>query len=359
MRAVFASSATQRWGAEESLLTLAGGLVADGRRCELYASDPDLVGSWRRQGLGPAVLVPSPRWAATPRAVRFALWAVGFLRHCRLGAQDVVVVFSVDLAPLGWVLRLLRSPCTTVLDLHDYLPSRLGRAKLRGMAAGYRTVVAVSRYVTTQVGPSVPTVVLTRPVRPVPPVPAVPVPRSARSGLGPGDRITVGVVGRVDPDKNHALAIRAVAQLGDLYRLVVRGAASPGGAAFARRLRRQGRELLGGRVTWAGRTRREECFDGLDVLLVANDREAMGRTVLEAQIAGVPVVVPDRGGTAELVADGRNGFRFRSGDVASACAAIRRARGADARLLATARDGALRLTREDEYARRYWAAVSA
>jgi glycosyltransferase involved in cell wall biosynthesis len=43
----------------------------------------------------------------------------------------------------------------------------------------------------------------------------------------------------------------------------------------------------------------------------------MGRTVLEAMDFGVPVVVPDEGGSAELVQDGLTGLKYKANDPVS------------------------------------------
>jgi len=51
-----------------------------------------------------------------------------------------------------------------------------------------------------------------------------------------------------------------------------------------------------------------------DFLLHLNHEEPFGLVVLEAMAAGIPVLVPDSGGTGTIVRNGENGFTFRSAD---------------------------------------------
>lgn len=52
-----------------------------------------------------------------------------------------------------------------------------------------------------------------------------------------------------------------------------------------------------------------------DALLHLCPVEPFGLVILEAMAAGLPVIVPDTGGAAELVIDGISGFRFTANDV--------------------------------------------
>ena len=61
---------------------------------------------------------------------------------------------------------------------------------------------------------------------------------------------------------------------------------------------------------------------GYDGYLCASRKEAMGLSILEAMLAGLPVVAPDIGGPAELVRHGETGFLFAGGDAKSMAACI-------------------------------------
>ena len=72
----------------------------------------------------------------------------------------------------------------------------------------------------------------------------------------------------------------------------------------------------------------------------------MGRTAVEAQLRGMPVIVPDSGGSSELVDDGVTGVTFEAGSAESLAeayerlagdAALRAEIGAQAREVATVR----------------------
>lgn len=52
-----------------------------------------------------------------------------------------------------------------------------------------------------------------------------------------------------------------------------------------------------------------------DVVSLCSEQEALSQCVLEAMAMGLPVLVSDSGGAAELIIDGKNGFVVRNGDV--------------------------------------------
>lgn len=85
-------------------------------------------------------------------------------------------------------------------------------------------------------------------------------------------------------------------------------------------LRRQAWELgLADRIVHHGQV--GACWTGrCDVLVSTCEIEAFGRTVVEAGAVGVPQIVPDEGGTAELIIPGMTGLRY---DVADPDALIR------------------------------------
>lgn len=301
---LFVSLSTELWGAETSILLLARQIAASGRRPRLLTRSPAFAAAW-----------PDARgeYRAGPGF---------FLRLLTLAWRRqvaAVVCCSLPLIPAFAVLRLLppgRRP-VLALDLHYYLPTPRGRGKVRGLAVVFDRVVTVSRFTARQLGRRRrPVLVLARPVEP----PATPAP--AQAGPGPVDPPLVGVVGRVDTDKRLELVIGAARLLPDLE-FVVRGS-SLSSPAYEQGLRTSALRELGPRMRFEGRVPHAQAMAGLACLVVANHEEAMGRTVAEAQLGRVPVVVPDAGGAAEMVHDGLTGVRFAAGCEVALAAAIRR-----------------------------------
>jgi glycosyltransferase involved in cell wall biosynthesis len=66
-----------------------------------------------------------------------------------------------------------------------------------------------------------------------------------------------------------------------------------------------------------------------DLLVHLCPAEPFGLAILEAMAAGVPALVPDRGGAGDLVRDGVDGFRFRADDAAALAARLLELRRAD------------------------------
>lgn len=316
---VFASSATNAWGAEQSLWTLAEALKRKGQSVSLLSCDSELVENWSSK-LGHAELLPP-----VPSGIRgLIMWWRHFRRlHGNMwNSETTVVVFSLQLAPLAFALRFLRSRTRPrmILDLHDYLATRKGRWKIRFFAIAFDHVVSVSAFAATQLYSRTPVTVLTRPVAPST---AGAADYEQNAAIHPKiDARWIGVVGRLDPDKNIEFAFDVASEIDHSNSLVLRGSSSSGNEEYGRDLVSKGDKMLGDRFLWQGRIDRDHVMDSLDVLLVVNPYEAMGRTVLEAQLAGVPVVVPDTGGSAELVYHGRTGHTYEAGNAASAAHAI-------------------------------------
>jgi glycosyltransferase involved in cell wall biosynthesis len=145
---------------------------------------------------------------------------------------------------------------------------------------------------------------------------------------------TIGVVGRISPEKGHMEFLRAVALLKPEFprvRFELCGAASlsarkyfDGVQALARDLNV---ELLGWREDIAS------IFSELDLLVVPSKEEAMGRVLVEAFAAGVPVVAFAVGGIPEVVTDGETGFLVRGDGPQALAARIRELLNGDAEIL--------------------------
>ncbi|MEX0979738.1 MAG: glycosyltransferase [Gemmatimonadota bacterium] len=122
----------------------------------------------------------------------------------------------------------------------------------------------------------------------------------ARAMLGlDDDTWVVGVVGRLEAAKNHALLFDAVASLEeDDVRVLVVG----GGEREAELRAYAARRGLESRVTWLGwRDDLSDIYPAMDVLAVPANEEGASAAIIEALAAGVPVVARAGGGISETL----------------------------------------------------------
>lgn len=304
---VVATGAQVVWGAEISLLTI-GGLLRDRVPLRLLCSNPQLAQRWREAGLGPVALRRA-RAGRISRLVSFAgpLWR-GLPRHSTLLVFDFYLLpLVVALLP---VLRL--KDVRVVVDLHDSSRRNPRRAPYFRLLRFADAVVCISDYLAAQVPPGPAVHVVPRPVD---------APPAARSGDSGGrasdDELHVGIVGQITPDKGVGEVVDWFRGVPDGAVLHVRGAAAAHDGGYAESTLERAAATLGRRFVYDGLVERDAAMSGLDLLVVANADEPFGRTVVEAQLAGVVPLVPDAGGSRELVDPPRSGLVYRAGDGAS------------------------------------------
>lgn len=124
-----------------------------------------------------------------------------------------------------------------------------------------------------------------------------------RAELGiPAEAPVAGIVGRLDPIKNHRGLLRAFARVRVAVpeaRLLVVGG-GPEGDALA--------ELAGPGVSLLGDRRdAPDILRALDVFVLSSFNEGISNTILEAMATALPVVATAVGGNPELVDDGATG----------------------------------------------------
>ncbi|HYL39334.1 MAG TPA: glycosyltransferase family 4 protein [Bryobacteraceae bacterium] len=119
----------------------------------------------------------------------------------------------------------------------------------------------------------------------------------------------IGLIGRIGPEKGQAEFVRAAALLHARFpsaTFVICGAPLFAEPAYYETVRRLAQglpvEFLGWREDVA------PVLAGLDLLAAPSGYEGMGRVIIEAFSAGVPVVAFPSGGIPEVVIDGKNGF---------------------------------------------------
>jgi glycosyltransferase involved in cell wall biosynthesis len=137
---------------------------------------------------------------------------------------------------------------------------------------------------------------------------ATPRPGSGRAvraglGIGPGEPV-VSMVTVLREGKGHDVALEAVGEVRRRFpglRLLILGE-GPAEAAIAARA-----TPLGESVILTGHRRDVmEVLDASDVLLHPTSMDAFPTTLLEAMVAGVPIVASSVGGIPEIVEDGRH-----------------------------------------------------
>ena len=169
------------------------------------------------------------------------------------------------------------------------------------------------------------------------------------SGEGP----VIGAVGRLDRNKNFTLLIDAFARVAPKWpasRLVIAGDGPMRAEleSYAAGLGLSGRVRFPGRVPGSAET---AIFPAFDVACLSSISEGFPIALLEASMAGVPVVSTVCGGTPEMIADGETGYLTGQGDVGAMSAAIARLLADPERARAMGRAGRERVTREFSVAR--------
>ena len=115
----------------------------------------------------------------------------------------------------------------------------------------------------------------------------------------------IGLVGRIDPIKDHASFLRAAAQVSAAHARARFVCVGPGAGAYMAQMRELARESgIAARVIWAGE-HEDMCrvYNALDLLVSSSVSEGLPNVVAEAMACGVPCVATDVGDSAQLVGD--------------------------------------------------------
>jgi glycosyltransferase involved in cell wall biosynthesis len=145
----------------------------------------------------------------------------------------------------------------------------------------------------------------------------------AKQGLGiPPERLVIGAVGRLSPEKGFDLLIHAVDQLlhaGHDVELLIAGEGSERTAlqALVSKLGRQERIWLLGYVADV-----RDLYEAVDVFALSSYREGLPNVVLEALAMEVPVVATSVAGVPHLIRHGENGLLVELGQCESLTAAL-------------------------------------
>ena len=305
------SEATVRGGAEVSLRNLVRSL-ADGVEVTVAGPDAGTVG-WLAEAR------PGARQLVLPPA-RGRGDVAGLLRHraaLRAARPDVVHVnlswAGGCVVPLAAALSLRRTPVVAVEHLPLPVGSRAARLVKQQMSRRLAAHVGVGESAAREVerGNGLPPGSL-RVVHNG--VPDHPLPRIPRGEGAP----VVGALARFDEQKGLDVLLRALVDLPDVRALLV------GGGEQEDALRRLAADLgVADRVelrAWSADPR--AVLAGLDVFVLPSRYEGFPLSVVEAMLAGVPVVATDVGSVGEAVRDRDTGYLVPAEDPVALAAGI-------------------------------------
>jgi glycosyltransferase involved in cell wall biosynthesis len=141
-----------------------------------------------------------------------------------------------------------------------------------------------------------------------------------RRGLGvPPGRALVGCLGRLEPGRGQHRFLHALATLRrrgcDVHGVIVGGDSLGLSGQYADYLERLTGELqIQDAVTFTGHVPDAQPYIAMLDVLVTPGAESFGIALLEAMVAGVPVVAVSSGGAAEIIEAGRSGLLVPAGD---------------------------------------------
>ncbi len=343
MRILFYNHAGQVSGAERSLLTMAHGAWDAGHGVRVAAPDGDLVAMARRDGLPVDLIAPfelgyarDPRLLAlyAGRAVLPVRDLAAVVRRTRPDLVHANSIRSGLVAALA--LRMTRPRPTLVVHLRDALQDNLlGRATARLIFSTAARVVAISRYVGDSTGRPDKVSVLHNAVDPERYRGRDAAGRALRARLDIAPEAPLlAVVGQISPWKGQDDAIEALA----LVRRTVPGAhllvagsnKFPGAhrrydnASYEQVLKeRAAREDVAGHVHFLGEVAEAaSIYAAATALLTPSWAEPFGRVVIEAMVAGCPVIATNAGGVPEIVMDGVDGLLVPPRDPVALAAAV-------------------------------------
>lgn len=149
---------------------------------------------------------------------------------------------------------------------------------------------------------------------------------AARRSLGVGDAPLVGSFSRLSPWKGQHVLLDALARLPGVHALIA-GDALFGEDAYARSLHDRARALgVAGRVHFLGN--RDDVpllMRSVDIIVHSPTApEPFGRVVIEALLAGRPLLAARAGGTLEAIVDGETGLLFEPGDSVALAQCVQR-----------------------------------
>jgi glycosyltransferase involved in cell wall biosynthesis len=329
MKILFLSRLLHRGGAERQLVTLACALKRRGHEpvvALFYATGP-LLAELEQAGVRVVPLHKRGRWdmaGFVARWVRLARAERPDVLHPYLSGPNLLCVLLKPLlgAPVVWGLRMAQLDTTPydwfqrILYGVQPLASRWADLIICNSHAG-RAVAVASGY------PAERTVVVPNGIDVARFRPDAAHRTRARAAWGMADdELVVGIVGRLDPVKDHPTFLHAAARLAactEAVRFVCVGDDPQGRRPALQTL--AGTLGLGERLLWLeGQGAMEAVYPAFDLLVSSSSGEGFPNVVAEAMACGVPCAVTDVGDSAWIV--GETGAVAPPGDPDALCRAM-------------------------------------
>jgi glycosyltransferase involved in cell wall biosynthesis len=331
LRIAFLIDRLNQAGAARQLVMLATALRDAGHAVVVIAfyDDNPLEAELLRAGVGVRMLGKQGRWE-TAGFLRRLIAAIERERpdvlHSYLGVPNLLTVALKPWLPsvkivwalrasdtrmqwYGWIPRILDGLAPLLSRYPDLIIANSVSGQLHAVARGYpanKVVVVFNGIDTDRFSPCFQARARFR----------------HRWGIGHGDKL-VGLVGRLDPIKNHATFLRAAAMLAVARRDVRFACVGDGPDDYTQSVQWLAASLgLRDRVVWIpGQADMTAVYNGLDVLCSTSISEGFPNVVAEAMACGVPCVVTDVGDSVRVV--GRHGVAVTTGDARALAEGIR------------------------------------
>lgn len=152
--------------------------------------------------------------------------------------------------------------------------------------------------------------------------------RQPPTSRSPGSRLVLGMVGGIQPNKGHHIAIEAIAKLVPEIRqsVCLRIFGQVEDENYRQALDTLIGQLdIGDQVEFRGVvSSRDQIYASFDVLILASFDESFGRVILEAFAYSRPVIASAVGGVPEIITNGETGLLVEPGNPVELAAAVRR-----------------------------------
>lgn len=332
LRVVFLLRSLDYGGAERQAVETCRGLAHAGCRVVLavFYAGGALEGELAGDGVPILTLEKKGRWDV----FGFLMRAVSVLRRQR---PDVVYSYltlpnliAVVLRPLLWRARIVWGVRDSGMDYRRYDWLQRAAFRISGRLGRFATAVVVNseagrRFHVAHGYPGARMTVIPNGIDIERFRPDRDLGREVRVGWGiaPQARL-VGLVGRLDPMKDHATFLQAASRLAGSLPDVRFVCVGEGPEAYGRELHAQAAALgLSERMIWAGaRADMPAVYNALDVLVLSSSfGEGFPNAVGEAMACALPCVVTDVGDCRRVV--GETGLVVPPGDAGALAAALR------------------------------------